>query len=337
MSNAVATLFTGLQGNGKTLAVVTHIAELAAKLTADDPPIYTHGIKALSINRCASLLDPNKWYELEVGVTVVIDEAQKVFPTRPNGSARPAKVAAFEDMRHSGKQAILITQHPGLIDSDLRKLINRHVHLERIMGRQMSQWLEWPKVHTPENKADRKKAASHFWAFPTKNYALYKSAEVHNLKPAMPKALKYTIGIMLAGVLLAIAAGVFIMMQAKNPGIASAEASSPASAPAGQAAPQPAGQFTREEKLDYFAARVPRLAGLPHTAPAYDDITAPRIAPKPVACAVMGDTCKCFTQQATLIPQMDQATCKRIVAEGWFDESADQVAESPARIPKLPS
>jgi len=35
---------------------------------------------------------------------------------------------------------------------------------------------------------------------------------------------------------------------------------------------------------DYAAAYTPRIAGLPHTAPVYDEVTKPVVAPYPVAC-----------------------------------------------------
>ncbi|UXY14086.1 zonular occludens toxin domain-containing protein [Chitiniphilus purpureus] len=336
MTAAVATLITGLQGNGKTLWVVSELAKLASKLSGDDPPIYVHGIKELTINRTASLLDPHRWHEVENGALVVIDEAQKIFPTRPNGSARPPKVAAFEDMRHRGLRAMLITQHPGLIDSDVRKLINRHVHVERLFGRQVAQVLEWPRCATPETKKDRNSAAKSMWSYPTKVYSLYKSSEVHNLKPAMPKAIKYAINVVIAAIALGAFAGYRAYTEATNPAIA--QSSAEASATASAVTPAPSSPIsTQREELDYFEARIPRLPGLPHTAAVYDGINSPKMAPKPVACAVMGNVCKCYTQQATLIPSMDQATCKTIVAEGWFDESADQEAAARPVRERLPS
>ena len=62
---------------------------------------------------------------------------------------------------------------------------------------------------------------------------------------------------------------------------------------------------------------MPRLPDFPHTAPAYDEVTKPTEAPYPAACVQMGKTCKCYTQQATLL-QVSGTVCLQIVAQGFF-------------------
>ena len=68
---------------------------------------------------------------------------------------------------------------------------------------------------------------------------------------------------------------------------------------------------------EYVDARTARLRDFPHTAPAYDDVTKPTEAPYPAACVQMGKTCKCYTQQATLL-QVSGAVCVQIVQQGFF-------------------
>lgn len=68
---------------------------------------------------------------------------------------------------------------------------------------------------------------------------------------------------------------------------------------------------------EYLEARTPRLPSFPHTSPAYDQVTQPTEAPYPAACVRMGDKCKCYTQQATLL-QTPVAVCDQIVKEGYF-------------------
>ena len=68
---------------------------------------------------------------------------------------------------------------------------------------------------------------------------------------------------------------------------------------------------------EYVDARIPRLKDFAHTAPAYDDVTKPTEAPYPAACVQMGKTCKCYTQQATLL-QVSGAVCVKIVQQGFF-------------------
>jgi zona occludens toxin len=68
---------------------------------------------------------------------------------------------------------------------------------------------------------------------------------------------------------------------------------------------------------EYVDSRTPRLKDFAHTAPAYDDVTKPTEAPYPAACVQMGKTCKCYTQQATLL-QVSGAVCLQIVQQGFF-------------------
>lgn len=69
--------------------------------------------------------------------------------------------------------------------------------------------------------------------------------------------------------------------------------------------------------MEYLDQRKPRLPDFTHTAPAYDQVTQPTVAPYPAACVEMGKTCKCYTQQATLM-QVTASVCVQIVRQGFF-------------------
>src|SRR4030067_873930 len=65
-------------------------------------------------------------------------------------------VAALETHRHGGFDIWLISQHAGLIDANVRKLIGRHIHLrEGLLGRYL---YEWAELGAPENRASRELA-----------------------------------------------------------------------------------------------------------------------------------------------------------------------------------
>ena len=90
----------------------------------------------------------------------------------------------------------------------------------------------------------------------------------------------------------------------------------------------------------YVATYVPRIDGLPHTAPRYDEVTKPTIAPYPAACISMGDKCKCYTQQGTLLPP-DKNLCTQIVANGFFQDwenssTSNHGSSAPAPIQEPP-
>lgn len=70
--------------------------------------------------------------------------------------------------------------------------------------------------------------------------------------------------------------------------------------------------------MEYLAQYQPRVEGLPHTAPAYDQITQPVEPPEPVGCITSKTTgCKCYTQQGTAY-ETTEAICEQIMTKGMF-------------------
>lgn len=87
----------------------------------------------------------------------------------------------------------------------------------------------------------------------------------------------------------------------------------------------------------WVQARMPRVSGLPHTAPVYDAVTSPVTAPVLAACvrsATKG--CRCYTQQGTRM-EVDPDLCARIVERGYFVDWGQDVgrgAAEPTRAPR---
>lgn len=127
------TLITGLPGSGKTLYAVRELFKNAE--SEDIRPAYAD-IEGLDTNRlrCWSLDSPFEWFNLPDGAIIVMDECQRVFPPRSNGSAVPEHVRRLETHRHHGQDIYLITQSPKLIDYHVRSLVGRHVHISRPYG-----------------------------------------------------------------------------------------------------------------------------------------------------------------------------------------------------------
>lgn len=69
----------------------------------------------------------------------------------------------------------------------------------------------------------------------------------------------------------------------------------------------------REE--DFYKASAPRVAGFAHTAPKYDEVTKPIVAPYPAGCYSTLNRCRCFTQQGTRLP-MTADQCRAVIAGG---------------------
>lgn len=78
----------------------------------------------------------------------------------------------------------------------------------------------------------------------------------------------------------------------------------------------------------WLASRQPRVQGVPYSAPAYDEITKPKVAPEPVGCMTSKRTgCSCYTQQGTPY-ETTQAICQQILAHGLFVDWRDPKLES---------
>lgn len=128
-------------------------------------------------------------YESHKGAAIFIDEAQRHFRPRPSGAPVPDHVAALEVHRHQGLDIYLITQRPGLIDSNVRALCGKHIALRATpFGRYK---YEWPEVGDIDSKSSRDTAAKSRYKLPKHVFKLYKSAEVHTAhKFALPMAAK---------------------------------------------------------------------------------------------------------------------------------------------------
>lgn len=185
------TLITGAPGAGKSAALVDLLQSECQRRA-----LYVSGIPELSLPH-VSLDDEMRWPELvEDGAAVVIDEVQRVW--RPRGAAAkvPPAIAALETHRHRGLDFYLVTQHPKLLDANVRALVGRHVHLRDvgILGRW---WYEWPEC---SNEIAYKAApVKKSYRLPKKVFGLYKSASLH-VKPirSIPRSV-FILGAALAG------------------------------------------------------------------------------------------------------------------------------------------
>ena len=316
-------LITGLPGNGKTLYT---ISQIKAQAERENRQVFYHGIPELTLN-WEKLEDPTKWAEVPPRSIVVIDEAQKTFRNRSLGSQPPKFVTDLETHRHLGIDIVMITQHPSLIDPAVRRLAGRHRHLVRIWGTEASTVHKWDSVkdNCDKSRGDSDKTK---WGFDRSVYSLYKSAEVHTVKRSIPQRVKVLLGLSLVFVFL-----VAYMVYYLKSKTAAPPASAPAvaaSSGAGSIAPGQTGDPSQPldpvEDLRRFVHREqPRVAGLPHTAPKYDQITEPVRAPVPAACIQKGSAtsgnvdCKCFTQQATPMA-VEFNMCMEFARNGYFQD-----------------
>lgn len=328
-------LLTGLPGSGKSLRTVHYIA----KFREEGRPIYACGVDGLSIPGVEPLADPNDWQSLPDGSVIVVDEAQKLWPSRRGAEPIPP-VRALSEHRHQGKDFVLVTQHPAMLDSYVRRLVGRHEHLVRKFGIAAAQIYSWNEVQDdPCERSARELAEETLWAYPKHLFAFYKSATLHTVKRRVPKSL-YVIAA--AAILIpALAWSAYSTITGwsadapEDPTEAEAVGLPTPSAQAGPVA-------APSQLLDYVALYRPRIPGVMWSAPAYDGFEVQDY-PRP-HCIIAGDqrveriTCTCYTQQVTPMPMPDRM-CIAIARNGVWDprrapiESREQGRDVPEPPP----
>lgn len=278
------TLFTGSPGAGKTASLVDFLSKLPG-----DRPIFSDGLEGLTLPH--TVVNANDWHtELPDGAILVIDEVQRVWRPRAAGSKVPESVAQLETHRHRGIDIFVTTQSPKLMDSNVRALVGRHVHIRDtgILGRW---WYEWPETSDAMNwkTCVNKKRIK----LSKKAFSLYKSASIHTVPVrGIPRALYLGILALIGFAILAIMG--YRAIQAKvNP--------VPVKPPALQSVPLPgAGGRSHVMAEAYDTTQFfPRVSNRPESAPAYDHLRVVVVMPTIVGGYCIGKLCQCITQQGT--------------------------------------
>ena len=365
-------LRTGLPGAGKTLNAIREI-DIEHQVDPNDPSkrlhkdpddpdalprtIYFYGIPDVKVDRLKAKWvefdTPEKWFDLPDGSVIVIDESQRIFGNDGTRS-RPEKVTRFETHRHQGLDIHLITQHPSLLATAVRKLVGKHINFIRPYGREKGIFRHEYEfcIDNPEKRANFKQAQEEKVSLDPSYFGVYKSSTVHTHKPITPSYLKklpLMIGLALLPILLL--AGLFYwLIKANTDEMAELRQGSPeqlaaasVALPTGHgSALQPAKRQDASETVeDYAEKRTPRIQELPASAPIYDDLTKPRDFPKPI-CAATSDqalvdkapkrrqtlgvydnkpyACQCYTQQMTKLKTTFEF-CMDVVNNGYFDDT----------------
>lgn len=362
-------LRTGLPGAGKTLNAIREIdiehqadpdnPEVRLHKDPDSPDlpprtIYYYGIPELKVERLKSKWvefdTPEKWFDLPDGSVIVIDEAQRVFGN-DGTRARPEKVTRFETHRHQGLDIHLITQHPSLLSSPVRKLVGKHINFIRPYGREKGIFRHEYEfcIDSPEKRVNFKQAQEEKVSLDPAYFGTYKSSTVHTHKPVTPSYLKklpLIIGLTLLPIALLVALGYWLIssnkdemaeLRSKSTTASGSGAVAPGAAPGAMVSTAPA-----QPKADkYVDQRTPRVADVAASAPVYDDLTKPRSFPKPI-CAATSDpnlvikaqnrglptgwvrgveySCQCYTQQVTKL-RTTFDFCMDVVNNGFFDDT----------------
>lgn len=304
------TLTTGQPGAGKTLYTLFFVNDLAIK---EGRPVYYNGINDLKLP-WLELDNPEEWHKLPAGAIIVLDECQRLFRPRGTGATVPEYVAKLETHRHQGLDLFLITQHPMLVDTNVRRLIGRHFHVKRAFGMQRATVHEFPDLRQEPDKS-REGSVRHDFSYPKEVFSWYKSAEVHTVKRSIPARLIFLVALPL--LLAALVWAIVAWWQTKGaPKTDTDGGLVPTTVPVhGQPQSLPSRILTTSE---YIAHYQPRIDGLAYTAPAFDKVMEVKTAPRPTACVASASRCQCYTDQVTRL-DMTESLCRQIAEKGFYD------------------
>lgn len=357
-------LRTGLPGSGKTLNTIREI-ELEHGLDPKNPDkelrtIYYYGIPELDLTKLTAKWvefdTPDEWYNLPDGSVIVMDEAQRVFGAQDGRKARPEKVARFETHRHQGFDIHLVTQHPSLIMSHVRKLVGKHINMYRPYGGKRLLRHEYEFcIDSPEKRSQFKLAQERRVKLDPKYFGVYKSATVHTHKFKIPNYVWY-----IPPLVLFIGIAGYYVLSLYTP--SSAETPAKETAP-GEAAASPdlnqKGTTTKPPNVDepltpeqYAASFKPRIDDVPASAPRYDQLTEPRSFPRLTCVSSFDETlinkmlqrggktatkkgrryaCQCYTQQMSRYETSPQF-CLSVVENGYFDDTKPDKFAQPQNV-----
>lgn len=316
------TLITGVPGSGKTAFAVDLLLR-----EFQDRALYVDGLNGLKLDHVP--VDVMKWpEEVEDGGVIVVDEVQRKWRPRGPGAKVPESVAALETHRHRGIDFIIITQNPRLVDSNVRNLVGRHLHIRDtgFLGR----WLyEWPE--TSQEIAWRKCENKRKYTLPKRVFGLYKSASMHTKPVRKVPIVAYGAAVALLAVAVL---GFRVYSQfsgSEKPVAAEAVAETVRQvAPASDTwadVPAPAGRVGPVDELVDFA---PRISGRPWTAPAYDDLRKVVQVPHIAGGMCMGEECRCYSEDGGRLWDVGTRDCREWLERDAFNPYRVRVREKPS-------
>lgn len=311
-------LFTGLPGAGKTLSLVAELVRL--KKVEPDRPVYVCGIDGLK-DGYGIECDPREWESFPDGSIVVVDEAQKIWPSRGLKAVSPS-VQALSEHRHRGFDFLLCTQSPGYLDSYIIGLVQEHVHVVRRWGgKRVDRYIWQEACKDVKSTSMRQRAQRTKWKYPKECFDLYKSASLHTVKRKIPfRVMMIPVLLLVAGFL-----GWFGMRRGalEDATGRTAGAVNTVQSADGMAGGRRGGRGWATPE-DYVKAHIPRVANQPWSAPVYDDQA---VQAHPDLLCIEYELpsepgtmlCTCYTEQVTPYRIGSLAECRTYARHGVYN------------------
>lgn len=324
-------LVTGANGTFKTALT---LRDVRAKSIAENRPVAYNGRFRMKADFGWKLIEAKDWEKEPDGTIFFFDECQNDFPVR-TGRDAPRYITQLAEHRVRGFDFFLLSQHPLNIDAFVRRLIGSpgwHRHHKRVFGASMVSVLEWPSVNSNCDKAGAGESGTVTTVLaPTEVYDWYESATLHTAKTKIPaRVWVFAACVLLAPLLVYYAYSKFTGgLSGRDNQISKLAGKDPAGLSPNTASQAGSGRAADRQPMttaEYVASYVPRVQGVPQSAPRYDELTRPTQAPRPAACVhgvrrgTRESVCKCWSQQATALDVPD-AVCRQIAAGGYFDDT----------------
>lgn len=311
------TLITGLPGNGKTLYVVDYIIKVLP-----ERHVIAINFTDLQIEGVEQRDDVHNWNTYPTGSLVVVDEFQDYAQQRIKDKA-PEWITEFSTHRHKGLDFIFITQHPSLLDTWIRRLVQEHIHFVRHQSNaEFSFKYTAKRLIDVDKKIDLKSKdvnKSNF-KYPKEVYGKYKSADAHTVKKTIPKNL-------IKGIIMLMIPLPFVYLFVKRIYLDKIEPEQTEQHEVVKVDTNYKPDYTlpKDEKLprieiDYSDIRnyVPE-PNMPWSAPIYADHIEVQSVPRITGCVHTPEFCNCYTQQGTKA-YVTQEFCKSYhINGGYFD------------------
>lgn len=198
-------IITGTPGAGKTLYTVDKLLQPIVGTTVKqeiDGQVIEHP-RTIYTNINGLMLDHEKidgsatgglrnWHEwAKPGAVIVVDEVQKIWEPRANGSKVPPDIQALETHRHMGVDFIFITQGLMLTERNLCMLCNRHLHVRRMGNMGLTIVYEWD--HASRSLMYSKAVSKSPYRYKKSVFKLYKSSQLHTKQPRKMPSLVWFI------------------------------------------------------------------------------------------------------------------------------------------------
>lgn len=328
-------LFTGQPGSKKTANMIHFVL---SDNQFKNRPVYFYNIKDCVVPDWTEITEDQvkDWPNvLPEGAVLLIDEAQEIWRPAAWDKTPPLHVTGLEKHRHQGLDILATTQHPMLIHTAVRRQVQQHRHFSAAYGLR-SKAMIWEKcVNDPDEHFTKKEADTQSANVPKNIFSLYKSTAFNTHKKRVPKKL-YMLGFLVLG----LAAGsLWFMDRINNRHQPAVEEVKPYPAqkpnqsslinnvlnPTVPTVKQGFQPVFPVDKNEYMALFKPRLEGLPHTAPIYDELQKPVVAPRTLCVRLYtneGEQCNCYTQQATRTTANNKL-CNSMIDRGLFDHTRE--------------